>query len=268
MCRSCARKPSGFSTEVDPRIMSLPVFLDSSCTARISLLVTPPATNTIRRRPCDIDPSPNPCMAPRIPDGALAASVALPLRAQDGADRLVRALVMRKPSRLPKSSLSSGSLIGLACQQHQHTAMKARSRAEQQQLRDNITCWAPPSCGFLITYTANNLTSACPMILEMHCTSGPPKHLTSVITVATTHPIGRKHREPHDSHSMNTSQDCNASATLLKLKKAFLAAATIARELIVQQAAAAALLLSSSSIFHPPKRMAESTTYRTKGYCS
>lgn len=134
MCRSCARKPSGFSTEVDPRIMSLPVFLDSSCTARISLLVTPPATNTIRRRPCDIDPSPNPCMAPRIPDGALAASVALPLRAQDGAERLVRALVMRKPSRLPKSSLSSGSLIGLACQQHQHTAMKAHSRAAQQQL--------------------------------------------------------------------------------------------------------------------------------------
>jgi hypothetical protein len=65
---------------------------------------------------------------------------------------------------------------------------------------------------------------------------------------------------------MNTSQDCNAIATLLKLTGAFLAAATIARELIVQQAAAAALL--SSSIFHPPKRVAESTTYRTKGYCS
>lgn len=72
MLRSCDRKPPGFSTAVLPSSTSLPLLLLSSCTARISLLVTPPITNTISRRPplaplplaaaaAAPPPSPRPC---------------------------------------------------------------------------------------------------------------------------------------------------------------------------------------------------------------
>lgn len=49
--RSCDKKPAGFNTAVDPSNTSLPFCLATSWTARISLLVTPPITNTSNRLP-------------------------------------------------------------------------------------------------------------------------------------------------------------------------------------------------------------------------